>query len=677
MKVEFACAPLKPSSWFWSSIFILVFTASTVYMAPRTPPYVYARWISASIIILFLLGFVFIKMLFPEGRELDNVEKAALSMGVSLALIPLTVLILNYTPYGVNSISLLVTLSLLTILFAVTALVRQRENMKPESTILGCQVGFSLLDVSYFALPLVLAVCLRVYPFLLTGLPFSVDAWPSIKYAEVLLKHSPIHLGDEVIKGCDELGDRLFGSAISTLTGLQPLTAMAFFLPVTGAMSIPILYALTKKIYGAKVPLLASILLATAFTDIILTAGVKGETYAHPLYMLLIFLQLHKEMAKWKKVLLFSLAGASLVLTHYYTAILTSAILTSIGVAMLISNWKIGAKLEMRILILPSILALQVLAYLTFYANWALNFIFTIDWLSAASYQLVLFASALYLAFKPHGSSRKKPVITCASASLMAFTLALLATRRPLILGAPVLPMHYLMYAGPFISTAPLTVLGYGASKSLNSEHAILPLFWLATVLGLECFAIFGNVEPGLGLTLAYRGVNFLLPPLFIFSAVGLIQLLENRTLNAQRLVKASAVAILITILTLNIYAFYATIFMRERYMGYFWLHRIPEYKAGLWFSKVYSGETIAGDVKFTYLLRYYFKLKVDELQGLLYLSGKSRSKPEILLTYDYMQTNGYVLYGGSSVDLPENWMEKASELNLIYSNGFVTVYTR
>ncbi|MBS7627726.1 DUF1616 domain-containing protein, partial [Candidatus Bathyarchaeota archaeon] len=512
-----------PFSWFWIFASFLFFAALTVYLAPQAQPYAYLRYISASIIVLFLPGFAFTKMLFPDWRGLGYADVAALSLGVSLALTPLTALVLNYASCGLKEGSVLALLSVLTILFAAIALVRQRfcarqerpSNKAYRRTSFGCPEAF------LFALPFVLAVCLRVYPFLISGLPFSVDAWPSIKYAEVLLERSPVRLEGELLGSCDELGDRLFGAAISALTGLKPLRAMAFFLPLAGATSILMLYALVREIYGERASFLASMLLATAFTDIILTAGVKGETYAHPLYMLLILLFLHEGMVFWKRILLFSMVGASLVLTHYYTAMLTATILASMGIATLISRWKVGARLGAYSLILPSILSLQVLAYLTIYAKWAFMFISSIDWISAASYQLVSFASALYLAFKPSSSSRKRTPLTCVVASIVAFTLAFLATRRPLVPGAPVLPSRYLLYASPLIIAAPLSVLGHGASKSVKNCYAVLPLFWLATVLGLEGFAIFGNVEPGLGLTLAYRGVNFLLPPFFILCAIG------------------------------------------------------------------------------------------------------------------------------------------------------------
>ena len=51
--------------------------------------------------VLFLPGFTLIKTLFPT-REIDNIERTALSIGMSLALVPLVGLLLNYTPWGIR-----------------------------------------------------------------------------------------------------------------------------------------------------------------------------------------------------------------------------------------------------------------------------------------------------------------------------------------------------------------------------------------------------------------------------------------------------------------------------------------------------------------------------------------------------------------------------------------------
>jgi len=75
-------------------------TAISVFTIPENGyPLVYLRYILGSIFILLLPGFNLIKALFPT-REIDNVERTALSLGMSLALVPLVGLLLNYTPWG-------------------------------------------------------------------------------------------------------------------------------------------------------------------------------------------------------------------------------------------------------------------------------------------------------------------------------------------------------------------------------------------------------------------------------------------------------------------------------------------------------------------------------------------------------------------------------------------------
>jgi len=593
----------------------------------------------------------------------------ALSVGVILTLNPLIGLVLNYSPFGIRFPSLLASLLLLIAFSAVAVIGRPRT--KTEDLPYG-KSKVCTRPILYVILPVTVAVFLRVYPYLISGLPFSVDSWPSIRYAELLLGRTPVPLNDANIFGgrYDYLGEKIFGAVVSALTGLQPVHAMGFFVPFAGAFSILIFYALVNGLYGKEVSLIASLFLATAFSDVILTAGVKGETYAHPLYLLLIFLFLNQRLGWLKKTLLFTATSASLVITHYYTAILTAAILASMGLGTTIIRAKEGMSLEVRNLMFPAILTGSIFMYFLLYASWAFDFVSSIDWISAASYQAVLFSLTLWLTLKPQ--NRKEIAFMCPMVSAAAFAFAWLATRRSLVPGAPILPAHYILYAGPFIAAAPLCALGYGMMGKMRGEQHATPLFWLATVLGLEGYAIFGNADPGLGLTLAYRGVNFLLPPLAIISAVGVHWLHEYGRLR--KAFKVGAAAVVLFILSANVYSVYATVCLQERYMGYFWLYRLPEYRAAAWVKGAAGNLTVAGDVKTLYLLKHYFDVNVDAFQGLRYLAGDAQ-KPQILFIYDQMLKNGYVVYGGYSVDLPENWMERASSLSQVYSNGLANVY--
>ncbi len=52
--------------------------------------------------VLFFPGYTLVVALFPGKDALDNIERVALSFGLSIAVVPLISLILNYTPWGIR-----------------------------------------------------------------------------------------------------------------------------------------------------------------------------------------------------------------------------------------------------------------------------------------------------------------------------------------------------------------------------------------------------------------------------------------------------------------------------------------------------------------------------------------------------------------------------------------------
>ena len=179
-------------------------------------------------------------------------------------------------------------------------------------------------------------------------------------------------------------------------------------------------------------------------------------------------------------------------------------------------------------------------------------------------------------------------------------------------------------------------------------------------------------------MTLAYRGLNFLWPPLAILCSAGLFRLCSEAGRRGGRGFSwpgVACVAVVAAIALVNVYVVYAAVSLQERYLGYFWLYSRGEYEAGKWLSAACGGQAVAGDVKVSYLLKGYFNVDVDVARGLRYLASGG-PKPRILAVYSQMQRNGYVVYGGYSVDLPRDWEERAERLNRVYSNGVVSVYS-
>jgi len=135
LKPDQTLTPEKPTNylrssqayWYWITIILTLTTALLVFTIPENAfPLVYARYILGSIFVLWLPGYTLIKALFPE-KELDSIERAALSIGMSLALVPMIGLLLNYTPWGIRPTPITISLLALTLTFATTAIIREHQ----------------------------------------------------------------------------------------------------------------------------------------------------------------------------------------------------------------------------------------------------------------------------------------------------------------------------------------------------------------------------------------------------------------------------------------------------------------------------------------------------------------------------------------------------------------------
>ncbi|KKG17787.1 hypothetical protein EO98_11660 [Methanosarcina sp. 2.H.T.1A.6] len=82
-------------------------------------------------LVLFLPGYALIAALFPAKSDLDGIERTALSFGLSIAVVPLIGLGLNYTPWGIRILPILISLSLFT--FAMCGLAYLRRAGLPEA----------------------------------------------------------------------------------------------------------------------------------------------------------------------------------------------------------------------------------------------------------------------------------------------------------------------------------------------------------------------------------------------------------------------------------------------------------------------------------------------------------------------------------------------------------------
>jgi uncharacterized membrane protein len=100
-------------------------TALSIYVLPQVPPFSLLRYLTGAISALYLPGASLIEALYPKEDDLEQLERLALSVGLSLALTPLVGFVLNYTPWGIRLDPIFVSLNFLTIALAALAVQRK------------------------------------------------------------------------------------------------------------------------------------------------------------------------------------------------------------------------------------------------------------------------------------------------------------------------------------------------------------------------------------------------------------------------------------------------------------------------------------------------------------------------------------------------------------------------
>jgi hypothetical protein len=122
--------------WYWITISFALVTASVVFSIPQDAyPLVYIRYFLGSFFVLWLPGYSLIKAFFPtepplkiDSKALDSLMQMALSVGLSICVVPIMSLLLFYTPWGLNLASIVLSLLTLTLFFATIGIIREHKS---------------------------------------------------------------------------------------------------------------------------------------------------------------------------------------------------------------------------------------------------------------------------------------------------------------------------------------------------------------------------------------------------------------------------------------------------------------------------------------------------------------------------------------------------------------------
>jgi hypothetical protein len=124
--------------WYWITIALsLATTLCVLTITEDAYPLAYLRYTLGSVFILFLPGYALTKALFPThtpfqtpSKSLDSAIRIALSIGLSLAIVPVLTLFLDYTPLGVRLTPILLGLLAITLVSATIGVARGHKTSR-------------------------------------------------------------------------------------------------------------------------------------------------------------------------------------------------------------------------------------------------------------------------------------------------------------------------------------------------------------------------------------------------------------------------------------------------------------------------------------------------------------------------------------------------------------------
>ena len=518
-----------------------------------------------------------------------------------------------------------------------------------------------------FTISYVVALAVRLLPYLSSTLPFSVDSWPLVRNVKLLKTYTPIDLSSNIFDGYNNYwpGCIIAGTVYSIIAGGETISSMSVLHPLASSIAVMVFYFIVYKISRSHAAaFISSLYLALIYPYTIMMAGVVKESYASPLLMTLLYFSIAEE--NW---LGFAITGAALVITHHLTTAIAITILSVNALASSFEASKDSFHASISLALQAMFLAAGFTIHYIAFGSSGLQFnIGEEDLVSLFSHQLLFFLIFYNLLYRPKKYSKKFTIINFVIAQLLAICISLLVISKSILPGIPPPPIHYLIYETPYLLASPFLVLAYAGYLEKKWRQISRLFFWLSAVIGILSFAVFSGTY--MGSTLAYRTVCFLAPPFAALFATGICWTWKK--VYKYRIARIWLCSITIAVLALSLYTFNACIFKGERFLGSFWLYKQGEYALGEWLWSLIGNLSVAGDVKTAYLLKGLYGVEVDTARGYDFL--KNKKGVEILVASECWSRLGYFI-GPYGLEMPNGWREKLSSINKIYSNGFTEVF--
>ena len=118
------------SHWYWMLVVFTLFAFSVIVFIPTNDfPFNYLQASIGFLFMLFAPGYSLIRLLFPE-KTLDAILRLSLVVGLSISMVILNGLLLNYTFLGIRTVPVTVFLLIETTILATLAEIRDYEMYK-------------------------------------------------------------------------------------------------------------------------------------------------------------------------------------------------------------------------------------------------------------------------------------------------------------------------------------------------------------------------------------------------------------------------------------------------------------------------------------------------------------------------------------------------------------------
>ncbi len=303
------------------------------------------------------------------------------------------------------------------------------------------------------------SLVLRAVPTLTSGEPFSLDAWPLIKGAQVIAESPSVRIwNDSVLGGYNNRwpGTLLTSVTYSLISGVSVTDTYRFFGPLATVLpTLLLVYAIVRRTTGEVLPsLLALTYFAFAPSLLIFTSATIKEVCAYPLLYSLIFLLTAPQLGFSAFVVATLVLATSISATHPLASFMAAGLgfSTSLVYAMLSAAGKEVSGIRAFSLGRSATLALLVTAvfaaYLLTYGGAGFRYSISVgDVLTYITYAIFVYLTYLLFNMLRRWKSALAILIFTAVAALLA-----LAPHRSLLPGlGAIKSLTVMLYAVPAV----------------------------------------------------------------------------------------------------------------------------------------------------------------------------------------------------------------------------------